>query len=78
MLNHILNDQTLSADDLSINDLERMQLRNGLTAGAVKDKLGLARLLCALWLKGVRWWRTRKQIKVHRSITGNAMKRRKG
>lgn len=77
MLNHILNDRSTSADELSISDMERMQLRNMLTAGAVKDKFGLARLLRTLWLKSARWWRTRRQFKRHKSITGNATKRRK-
>ncbi len=77
MLNHILNDTSSSADDLSISDMERMQLRNMLTAGAVKDKFGLARLLRALWLKSARWWRTRRQFRRHRSITGSAVRRRK-
>lgn len=77
MLNHILNDQSTSSDELSISDVERMQLRNMLTAGAVKDKLGLARLIRAMWLKSVRWWRTRNGLKLHRSITGRAVKRRK-
>jgi len=77
MLNHILNDRGSSADDLSISDMERMQLRNMLTAGAVKDKFGLARLIRAVWLKSARWWRTRRQFKRHRTITGAAFKRRK-
>lgn len=77
MLKHILNDQGSSADDLSISDMERVQLRNMLTTGAVKDKFGLARLLRALWLKSARWWRTRRQFRRHRSITGSAVRRRK-
>ena len=77
MLNHILNDQGANANDLSISDMELIQLRNMLTSGTVKDKFGLARLLRALWLKSVRWWRTRRQFKRHRSIMGTAVRRRK-
>jgi len=77
MLDHILNKPTAGVEDISISDMERMQLRNMLGAGTISDKFSLARLLRLFWMKLARWWRARRQFRMFRSITGKAAPRRK-
>ncbi len=75
-LDSILNKPTGSSDDLSISDLERMQLRNMLDVGSFSQKLSLAVLLRLFYLKIKRWWMARKQHRAFRTITGRTVKRR--
>ncbi len=70
VLDHILNDATNSAEDLSISDMERMQLRNMLSLQSFANKLSLAKLIRILLLKLKRWWRSRRQFKTFKNITG--------
>lgn len=75
-LDAILNKPTGSTEDLSISDLERMQLRNMLDVGSFKQKLSLAVLIRLLFLKAKRWWLARKQHRAFRTITGRTIRRR--
>ncbi|MBK6418155.1 MAG: VWA domain-containing protein [Candidatus Kapabacteria bacterium] len=75
-LDAILNKPTGSTEDLSISDLERMQLRNMLDVGSFKQKLSLAVLIRLLFLKLKRWWLARKQHRAFRTITGRTIRRR--
>jgi len=70
VMDHILNDAASSAQDLSISDMERMQLRNMLSLQSFANKLSLAKLIQLLLLKLRRWWRGRRQIKLFKNITG--------
>ncbi|MBL0320865.1 MAG: VWA domain-containing protein [Ignavibacteria bacterium] len=75
-LDAILNKPTGSTEDLSISDLERMQLRNMLDVGSFKQKMSLAVLIRLLFLKIKRWWLARKQHRAFRTITGRTIRRR--
>lgn len=77
MLDHILNKPSATAEDISISDMERMQLRNMLDSSMVASRLSLAHVLRLLWLKLVRWWRHRRQFKSFRAVTGKTAQRRK-
>ena len=76
MLDHILNKPGSAAEDVSISDMERMQLRNMLEGGVGAQKFSMARILRMVWLKLRRWWKTRRQITSFRMITGKKVKRR--
>lgn len=76
MLDTILNKPTGASHDVSISDLERVQLRHMLGGSFAKDSFSLPRLLRMLWLKLVRWWKTRKQFRSFQHITGKALARR--
>lgn len=76
MLEHILNKPGMDAADVSISDMERMQLRHMLTGSMSSDKFSMARMLRILWLKVVRWWRTRRQLRMFSTITGRQVRRR--
>lgn len=76
MLDAILNKPTSGVDDMSISDLERIQLRNMLDSGSFSNSFSLARILRLLWVKGTRWWLGRKQFKTFRAITGKKIQRR--
>ncbi len=78
MLDTILNRPAGTAEDLSINELERMQLRNMLDISSFKQKLSLGTLLRILYLKAKRWWLSRKQFRAFRSLTGRSLRRRTG
>lgn len=70
VLQQIMNKPTSDANDMSISDMERMQLRNLLDPGAFGGKSSLAKILRLLWLKMLRWWRTRQQNKRFTRIKG--------
>lgn len=76
MLKHILDEPTAQAADISISDDERMQLRHMLTGSMSSNTFSMARLLRLLWLRVMRWWRTRKQLRTFRSITGKSVMKR--
>lgn len=76
MLEHILNKPSTNAADVSISDMERLQLRHMLTGSMSSDNFSTARLLRILWLKVVRWWRTRRQLRMFSTITGRRVTRR--
>ncbi|MBU3741754.1 MAG: VWA domain-containing protein [Candidatus Kapabacteria bacterium] len=76
MLEHILDQSTTQAEDMSISDLERMQLRHMLTGSMSSTRFSTARLLRMLWLKLLRWWRTRRQMRMFNSMTGRRVTRR--
>ena len=76
MLDAILNKPVGTAEDLSINELERVQLRNMLDVSSFKQKLSLATLLRILYLKAKRWWLARKQFRAFRSLTGRRVLKR--
>ncbi len=76
MLKSILEKPAGGADDMSITDMERMQLRNMLDAGSFAKKLSLAVLLRVLWMRCKRWWISRRQMRTFRMITGRSIKRR--
>ncbi|MBM4178547.1 MAG: VWA domain-containing protein [Ignavibacteria bacterium] len=77
MLDHILNKPSTSADEVTISDLERAQLRNKLDGGSIKSTVSLAMLLRLTLLKVVRWWRTRRQIRSFAMLSGKKLTRRK-
>jgi len=77
MLDSILNKPTGASQDVSISDLERVQLRHMLGGSFAKDSFSLPRLLRMLWLKLVRWWKTRRQFKAFTAITGRAVEHRR-
>ena len=70
MLDHILNKPSSSSDDMPISELERAQLRNMLDSSSFASKMSLGLLLRILWLKLVRAWRTRRQLRTFRSLRG--------
>lgn len=76
MLDRILNKPTGAGADVSISDMERIQLRHMLGGSMGKDPFSLARLLRLLWLKLVRWWKMRRQLKVFAAITGRSARMR--
>lgn len=76
MLDHILNKPTGAAEDVSISDMERMQLRHMLGGSMSSDKFSTGRLLRMLWLKLVRWWKTQRQVRLFRTMTGRAVRKR--
>lgn len=73
MLDHILNKPSAAADDVTISDLERAQLRNKLDAGSIKSSISLAMMLRLVWLRAVRWWRTRRQMRAFSHIRGRKL-----
>ncbi|MBU3698453.1 MAG: VWA domain-containing protein [Candidatus Kapabacteria bacterium] len=78
MLDHILNKPSSSSDDMPISELERAQLRNMLDSGSIGKRMSLALLLRIFWLKLVRAWRTRRQMRAFRALRGrNLAPRRK-
>jgi len=76
MLDHILNKPGQAAEDVSISDMERMQLRNMLEGGVGAQSFSLARILRMFWLKMKRWWKTRRQLTLFNVMTGKKIKRR--
>jgi hypothetical protein len=76
MLDAILNKPVGSTEDLSINELERVQLRNMLDSSSFKQRLSLGTLLRILYLKAKRWWLAGKQLRAFRSLTGRHIRRR--
>ena len=76
MLEHILEQPTAQAEDMSISDIERMQLRHMLTGSMSSNAFSAARMLRMLWLRLMRWWRTRRQLQVFSAITGRRIARR--
>lgn len=76
MLDHILNAPNTSAEDASISDMERMQLRMMLGSNAMAEKFSIGRIVRMLWLRIVRWWRQRRQFKAFAAITGKVVRRR--
>lgn len=76
MLDHILNKPSSSSDDMPISELERAQLRNMLDSGTIGKRMSLALLLRIFWLKIVRAWRTRRQLRSFRSLRGTLPVRR--
>ncbi len=76
MLDSILNKPAGTSEDLSINELERMQLRNMLDIASFKQKLSLATLLRILFLKAKRWWLARRQFRAFRALTGRSARQR--
>lgn len=77
MLDAILNHPAGTAEDLSINELERVQLRNMLDSSSFKQRLSLATLLRVLFLKVKRWWLSRRQFRAFQSLTGRNVRRRR-
>ncbi len=75
MLDHVLNKPGSNADDASISDMERMQLRNMLEGGIGSKKFSLGQIVRMLWQKTVRWWRMRRQAKIFTAITGRKIQR---
>ncbi len=78
MLDAILNRPVGTAEDLSINELERVQLRNMLDISSFQQKLSLGTLLRVLYLKAKRWWLARRQFRAFRALTGRTLRRRSG
>ncbi len=76
MLGQILNRPGTSADDVSISDSERSQIRNMLQGGIGANNFSLARLLRMLAMRLRRWWRTRRQFLLFRKISGKVLRRR--
>lgn len=76
MLDAILNKPTSSVDDISISDLERLQLRNMLNGGSFSKAFSIFRWIRILWLKIIRWWRSRRQFRAFRTILGKTLQRR--
>ncbi len=76
LLDHILNKPGQAAEDVSISDSERLQLKNMLEGGFGADKFSLARLIRTILMKLKRWWRTRRQFKVFRKLTGRRIAKR--
>ena len=77
MLDHILNKPSSSSDDMPISELERAQLRNMLDSGSLGKRMSLALLLRIVWLKVVRAWRTRRQLRSFRALRGSMPVRRR-
>lgn len=73
MLDHILNKPSTAADDVPISDLERAQLRNKLDSGSIKSSISLAMMIRLAWLRAVRWWRTRRQMRAFASLRGRRL-----
>ncbi|MBN9401068.1 MAG: VWA domain-containing protein ['Candidatus Kapabacteria' thiocyanatum] len=76
MLQHILNKPGTNADDASISDMERMQLRNMLDPSSFGSKFSLGRLVRMMILRMKRWWRSRRQFRVFKAVTGRTIHRR--
>jgi hypothetical protein len=76
MLKHILDEPSAQAVDISISDVERMQLRHMLTGSMSSNAFSTARLLRLLWLRVMRWWKTRQQLRTFRIITGRNIRQR--
>jgi len=76
MLDQILNKPTTTVNDVSISDMERMQLRMLLGTNAKSDSFSIGRIIRMLWMRVVRWWRHRRQFKAFRTITGKVLRRR--
>jgi hypothetical protein len=76
MLDQILNKPSTSADDVSISDMERIQLRMMLGSTSMSEKFSIGRIVRMLWMRVVRWWRQRRQFKAFRAITGKVVRRR--
>jgi hypothetical protein len=75
MLNHVLNEPSTQSHDLSISDMERSQLRHMLEGG-FRSKVSLAQLLRVLMMKLRKWWRTRRQNRIYRLLTGKVVGKR--
>jgi len=73
MLDQVLNKPKASQDEVSISDLERMQLRNMLDLASFNNKLSLAVLLRMFWLKIRCALQRRRQLRSFNKI----MRRRK-
>jgi hypothetical protein len=76
MLDQILNKPGTAAEDVSISDMERIQLRNMLEGGIGSQKFSLGRIVRILWLKLKRRLTMRRQLKFFSSMTGRQVKRR--
>lgn len=77
MLDQILNKPTADAGDVSISDMERMQLRNMLEGGIGSKRLSLGTLVRMLWVKLKRWFAMRRQMRSFAAMTGKIIKRRR-
>ncbi len=77
LLNQILNRPGTTADDLSISDEQRLQLRNMIGGGLGADSFSLARLLRMLGLKIRRWLSSRRQLRLFRRLSGKKIQRRR-
>jgi hypothetical protein len=77
MLDHILNKPSSSSDDMPISELERAQLRNMLDSSSLASKMSLGLLLRILWLKLVRSWRSRRQLRAFRTLRGRKFEGRR-
>jgi Mg-chelatase subunit ChlD len=76
VLEHILEQPTAQAVDMSISDIERMQLRHMLTGSMSSNAFSAARMIRMLWLRVQRWWRTRRQLQMFSAMTGRRVSRR--
>ena len=76
MLAKILNQPGTSANDISISDHERLQVRNMIGGGLSSNKFSLARILRTILMQIRRWWRMRRQTTSFRRITGRHLHRR--
>lgn len=77
MLDQILNKPGTAASDVSISDMERMQLRNMLEGGIGSKRLSLGTLLRMLWMKAKRWLSVRRQLRTFSTLSGKVIKRRR-
>jgi hypothetical protein len=77
MLDQLLNKPTADAGDVSISDMERIQLRNMLEGGIGSKRLSLGTLLRMLWIKAKRWLAMRRQMRSFAQMTGKIIKRRR-
>jgi hypothetical protein len=77
MLDHILNKPSSNSDDMPISELERAQLRNMLDSSSMASKMSLGLLLRILWLKLVRAWRSRRQLRAFRTLRGRKFEGRR-
>lgn len=68
MLDQILNKPTSNTDEVSISDLERMQLRNMLDLGSFNKSRSFGKLLRMLWLKMKRSLQMRAQDRSFQKI----------
>lgn len=63
MLDHILNRPGTAAQDVSISDTERMQLRNMMEGGVNAQRFSLTRLFRIVWLRLKRTWKRKRQVR---------------
>lgn len=76
MLDHILNKPGTAAEDVSISDMERLQLRNMMEGGVSAQAFSLGRLLRVLRMRLTRRLRAWQQLRLLRIITGKDGRRR--